>query len=90
MDEWRAGVKDRIRSVAVDCVADDLRMDTINGAPVIADAHHAVGEVRLDIGDAFRTKGLLTIPRPPSDIYDVVRRVVFLQRPGKILRRQKM
>ena len=50
MNQWRASVQNVVWLMAVNCVADYLRVDAIDGALVVPDAHNAIGEVRLDIG----------------------------------------
>ena len=51
MNQRRTSGEDAVRLVPVNRIADHLRMNAIDGALKIADAHDTVDEIRLDIVD---------------------------------------
>ena len=79
-----------VRLMAVNSVADYLRVNAVDGALVVTDAHNAVGEIRLYISKTFGTKRLLTCPRAAIHVDDVVRRMMTLKRPREVLRREEV
>ena len=76
--------------VPVNRIADYLRMNAIDGALKIADAHDTVDEIRLDIVVTLRAKGLLEIARPAIHVDDLVRRMMRLKCSSEVLRREQM